>query len=318
MRNIYLEPSAGKTLIDLAKDKLQEINPSGGTLRVDDKGDNVTRVYNQLDDSIYIYAPALQEEQQGMVAYSRGAAVDWCNVIRPYRGEPRMMILVAFTGFAPVFKPLTPLRLEDVDTEAGYSTLLEFIGAWMDRYNSEQYHDLKDTPTPPEYACTYYDGEETTTLKRPPYPYQLADATGVKINTPASYANALAKWYGVKKLDKDIEAAAKATYLQCQAAWYMCWVMYEFFRTEEYQTLLEGLKRYKEMGLPASWEKQAYWLTGKPAAADILAAYAGGLTRWMTGYINLRAVADYIGAPLEVLLQARVAGIDQHFTEMVY
>lgn len=223
----------------------------------------------------------------------------------PFRDIPKEVLpyLMAPAVRTPIVKPTTYLTPKAVQKYKGMIKLLSFVQMGLAYSDYKPYRELEGKYTTKETAF-----DDLGQLRLTIIPSELSEITGIEINGAEDYAKAIGSILNAS-LSPEEENIAKETYSFNNSYLFLCYAIYEFFRTERYDHLKEVLAQYREFGLPEDWYKGFTFLTAdnedETPERYVLARYLSRRSLEMAKVnINLRDIAKYIGAPLPLLLRS--------------
>lgn len=235
------------------------------------------------------------------------------GIIHPFRDVKKDLLPYILAIRTPIFKPTEEIKPEEALTPEGLSRVNAFLGHENDSVVASfvPMASIGDTSLDEAFE-TYYneDGNlDFMTLRLRPIPQELSERTGVAIETPEDYAEAIERLIG-ESLNADQREEARKTYLFCASDALLKYALYEFFRTEDYNRLREVLKAYPLFLLSDGWEEEVtfdYTLSKKGVTAEefVLARYLSKTAASLVG-VQERAkeIAEYTNAPLRLMMRA--------------
>ena len=250
------------------------------------------------------------------------------NRTYPFRTVPENELPLLVAVRAPIFKPSKEITPSGALTPEGMRAIYTFSG--FDCDNDSERADLPFSALSELGAFSLDEaftiisnrsGEaEIYTLNLRPFPLELTERTGVRIESPADYIRALEALTG-EEMSREEAEGAEEDFLFCASDLFLKYASYEFARTENYGHLREILSSSGLFGLPDKWEEgfsPLHPYTDCLGEGDTVENYviARYLSKWNSDFMltqkQIKDVAEYTGAPLRLIARAsRVAQVGE-------
>lgn len=288
IRNGLKQLSAERQAQKLAGSKAKKIPLSGGSYFLTPKQDTIV-VYHEGYGLYGLARYAHGEDDIKSLAYPYKAFKMWENVVEVVSDK------------AIITKPTKPIEPSEALTEESVKMIDGFFGGAF--YPFTRLKGKLSLTIDKTFVC---NSAGVPRLAFVPTRRELSKITGTDTTTAKGYAEGIGILLN-ELLDSDQLYEAGEAILRAESVAYLHYMIYEFYRTEDFTRLTDIGARGAEAGLSKYWRGLVEDATGQTPERCALAKYINwelsSRVHWMMQ--DKRAISEYTGAPLSEIYRSK-------------